>query len=868
MGQAARPSESVIRTPDQRVRVFVSSTLTELAEERAVVARAIEALRLTPVMFEQGARPHPPRAVYQAYLAQSDIFIGLYWQQYGWIGPEMEVSGLEDELELARSMPRLVYLKDPAPEREPRLAELIARISDEALISFRHFSTAAELSRLVSDDLAVLLSERYAAASPAPAATSVRGPQPLPVGRTSLVGREHAIDEVAGLLDRAEVRLLTLTGPGGVGKTRLAIAAADRTRDRFTAGIGFVPLAAVTEPEQVLAGIARQVGADLAGSDTPSTALAGQLGDERWLLILDNLEQVVGAASDIADLLTRCPNLAILATSRTVLDLRAEREYPVPPLPLPADPAAMSLSELAATPAVALFVDRARAVRYDFALTEHNAATVAEICRRLEGLPLAIELAAARTRLLSPAALLARLESSLDALGTGAMDLPERQRTLRATVEWSVDLLDGAERSLLETMAVFVDGWTIAAVADVAGIEEDRALDLTDALVRHSLIQLEHTDLGTRCEMLETVRAFVAERLMARSDALDLQRRHAAYCEAVARQADRPLRGDGQREWVQRLQVDAGNLAASVNWYLAHDPRPLPHLFRILWPFWSQRDHLLEARAWVEQLLPTAESLDTQARAELLWTATVTAREVGDDPAALAARARLAPLLADITDPYLHAASLLAMAWTSTMVGDMDGALHEALAALGEFRSGDEPLGTASSALTAGSLETSLGRHDDALHHLRDAYDLAMRLDNPWLAATSQVLLGSLALVRGEKQEARRLLDDGLDLSLAAYSTQLVTLCLATFAQLAFAEGDAERAALLAGAADELRRRAGLRVYPSLRAREAQLLERLRAALGEARFDKVFTAGKGLTRPEAVAAAHKGLTESPPPRPR
>jgi predicted ATPase len=661
------------------------------------------------------------------------------------------------------------------------------------------------------------------------------------------------------------VRLLTLTGPGGVGKTRLAIAAADQARDRFTAGVVFVPLAAVTEPEQVLAGIARQVGADLAGSDTPSTALAGQLGDERWLLVLDNLEQVVGAANDIGDLLARCPGLAILATSRTVLELRAEREYPVPPLPLPAHPGAMPLAELAATPAVALFVDRARAVRYDFALTEHNAATVAEICRRLEGLPLAIELAAARTRLLSPAALLTRLESSLDALGTGAMDLPERQRTLRATVEWSVDLLDGAERSLLEVMAVFVDGWTIAAAAEVAGIDEDRALDLTDALVRHSLIRLEHSDLGTRCEMLETVRAFLAERLAARSDALDIHRRHAAVCEALARQADRPLRGYGQREWVERLQVDAGNLAAAVNWLLAHDPRPLPHLFRVLWPFWSQRDHLLEARAWVERLLPTAESLDTRPRAELLWTATVTAREVGDDQAALAARARLAPLLADISDPYLHAASLLAMAWTSTMVGDMDGALHEALAALSEFRSGDEPLGTASAALTAGSLETSLGRHDDALHHLRDAYDLAIRLDNPWLAATSQVLLGTLALVRGEMRTARRLLDDGLDLSLAAYSTQLVTLCLATFAQLAFAEGNASRATLLAGAADELRRRAGLRVYPSLRAREAQLMERLRAALGEEAFDKAFASGNRLTRPEAVAAAHDDLTESPPP---
>ncbi|WP_179266282.1 ATP-binding protein [Asanoa hainanensis] len=834
----------------------MSSTLTELADERGVVGRAIEALRLIPVMFEQGARPHPPRAVYQAYLAQSDIFVGLYWEQYGWMGPEMDVSGLEDEFELATGLPRLVYVKVPAPNRDPRLADLITRIGDQALVTFRHFRTSDELNRLVSDDLAVLLSERFAAAR-----LAVVGPrggtQPLPVGRTSLVGRGQAIDEVAGLIEGPEVRLLTLTGPGGVGKTRLAVAAAERSRDHFGARVVFVPLADVTDPDQVVAGIARQVGADVASAATPITALAGQLGDERWLLVLDNLEQVIGAASDLGELLTRCPGLTIVATSRSVLELRAEREYPVPPLPLPADPATMSIEELAETPAVRLFVDRARAVRYDFALTPHNAVAVAEICRRLEGLPLAIELAAARTRLLSPAALLERLETSLDALGTGAMDLPVRQRTLRAAVEWSVDLLDAAERSLLETMAVFVDGWTIAASAEVAGISEDEALDLTDALVRHSLVQLDHADVGTRCRMLQTVRRFVAERLAARPDAADIQRRHAQTYAALAVTADRPLRGVGQRDWVERLQADAGNLAAAVRWHLANDQRPLPHLYRILWPFWSQRDHLADARTWVDQLLPAADSLDPQARAELLWTATVTAREVGDDEAALAHRARLAPLLPEIQDPYLHAATLLSMAWTSTMMGDIEGALREALAALAEFEPQNEPLGTASSALTAGSLETSTGRQDEALQHLRYAYDWAMRQDNAWLAATAQVLLAGLALVRGEKLNARMLLDDGLELSLAAYSTQLVTLCLATFAQLVFAEGNPERAALLAGAADGLRRRAGLRVYPSLRQREAVLTGRLREALGEADFDILFAKGGRLTRPEAVATAHE-----------
>src|SRR5215470_20341910 len=233
-------SEVIIRTPDQRLRVFVSSTLEELADERRAVSRAISALRMAPVMFELGAQPHPPQEVYRAYLTQSDVFVGLYWQRYGWIGPAMKISGLEDEFDLSRDLPRLLYIKAPAPSREPRLAELLDRIRDEASASYRTFRTPAELSRLVRDDLATLLSERFAAArtpaaAAAPSLAGARGPRPLPVSVTSLVGREHDVGEVADLISRPEVRLVTLTGPGGVGKTRLAVAVGERLRDRFDA---------------------------------------------------------------------------------------------------------------------------------------------------------------------------------------------------------------------------------------------------------------------------------------------------------------------------------------------------------------------------------------------------------------------------------------------------------------------------------------------------------------------------------------------------------------------------------------------------------------------------------------------------------
>ncbi|HEY1343495.1 MAG TPA: DUF4062 domain-containing protein [Streptosporangiaceae bacterium] len=850
--------EVVIRTPDRRLRVFVSSTLGELAEERRAVSRAISALRLTPVMFELGARPYPPAELYRAYLTQSDVFIGLYWQRYGQLVPGTQVSGLEEEFKLSGELPRLLYVKAPAADREPRLADLLARIKEESSASYRPFRTPAELGRLVRDDLAVLLSERFAAAGGRAAAAAppsppgARAPRPLPVSVTSLLGRERAIDEVARLMERSGARLVTLTGPGGVGKTRLAVAVGERLRHRFGAGTVFVPLEAVTDPGLVPAAIGRMAGADLARAGSPVEALAETFGDGAWLLILDNLEQVVQAAPGLGELLARCPRLMILATSRTVLGLRAEREYPVPPLALPAGPAAVPLEELESSPAVALFVDRARAVRPGFALTEGNAAAVAEICRRLEGVPLAIELAAARTRLLDPAALLDRLVASLDALGTGAVDLPERQRTLRATVGWSVGLLEDAERSLLEVAAVFVDGWTIQAAAQIAGLEEERALELSEALARHSLVYADSTGPGPRSRMLETVREFMAERLAARPDADQVGRRHAGYYRALAERADRPLRDTGQGEWLERLDAEAGNLAAAVRWYLAHDSGPVPHLFRVLWLFWLQRDLEGQARSWVEQFRP-AGPLDLQARAELGWVAAVMATDTGDDTAALAAGQRLAPLLAAIQDPLLHAVCQLARAWSLPIAGDLDGALREAAASLEELRGQHEPVFTAITVFTAGSLEMALGRYDDALCHLREARDLADVCGGDWFAAGSRVQLGILAVLRGRLDQARALIDEALDLSLAARSTRFVTLCLAGYARLALAEGDPERAARLKGAAEGLRQRVGLPAWPHVRRVEADLVAQLRQRLGAGRFDQAFTAGSGLTQREAVA---------------
>jgi predicted ATPase len=849
---------AAIRTPDQRLRVFVSSTLAELAEERAAVARAISTLRLTPVLFELGARPHPPRELYRAYLAQSDIFIGLYWQRYGWIGPGMDISGLEDEFRLSQSIPRLLYVKTPAPEQEPRLTAMIAELQTDGTDSYRSFRSPRELGRVVRDDLALLLSERFTTAdsradrSASPASTTDRrGSRSLPVTSTSLIGREHDVVEVSELLQTPEVRLVTLTGPGGIGKTRLAIAVGEQLDDRYPHGTVFVSLAAIAQPELVLPRIAAAVGATIDGARPPLDVLVEHFAEAPALLVLDNLEQVVAVAPELDQLLTRCPGLEILATSRAVLRLRAEREYPVGPLTVPVFSERPPMEALASLPAVRLFVDRAQAVRYDFALTEDNALAVVEICRRLDGLPLAIELAAARTRLLDPGVLLARLGSRLDALGTGPVDLPERQRTLRATVEWSVALLEGAERHMLATLSVFADGWTVDAAARVSDLTEDAALDLLDALAGHSLVHVDATDAGPRFRMLEAVRELAAERLGASADLADVERRHAEYFGALVENADWPA--ERQAEWAERLRTDEENLRIAIRWFLTHDIAPLPHIFRILWLFWQMRGRMPEGRAWIDEVQLRADALDDRAQAELLFTSAVTAVEVGDDDSALAAVDGLGRLEGRIDDPYLESAAQLAVSWILPIVDDFDGALQAASTALDGFRQQNEPF-MAFAALTVGTLEATLGRDDAAHAHLTEVNELGGQFDNNWLESSARTQLASLAVRAGRLDEARALVVESVDASEdTELSTLTVTFSLVASAQLALAEGDARRAAMALGAADGLRRRAGLRAWPSRRRGEAELVTRVAQEVDPQDFEDVLAAGSELSHREAVA---------------
>jgi hypothetical protein len=393
---AAPAGLPLISTPDQRLRVFVSSTLGELAEERRSARATISRMRLTPVMFEAGARTHPPRELYRAYLAQSDIFVGIYWRSYGWVAPDEEVSGLEDEYELAGDRPKLIYVK-AASDREPRLAELLQRVQADDRVSYKHFEDADELAELLADDLAVVLTERFTRSAPA-APGSLRA-EPLPVPVTPIVGRDGEVDAVVALLREQSVRLVTLIGPGGIGKTRLALAVAGAVSGADNLdGVWFVDLAAVTDPALVPEAIGARLGVRPERDAPVLDLLIERLRGRRVLLVLDNMEQVQAAAPDVARLLADCPGLTLLVTSRTALRLRGEQEISLTPLPTPPTDD-ISVDAVARSAAVELFVARARQVRPGFTLTTGNAAAVAELCRRLDGIPLALELAGGRPHL-------------------------------------------------------------------------------------------------------------------------------------------------------------------------------------------------------------------------------------------------------------------------------------------------------------------------------------------------------------------------------------------------------------------------------------------------------------------------------------
>jgi predicted ATPase len=701
-----------IRTPDQRLRVFVSSTLAELAAERAAVRKAIERLHLIPVMFEIGARPHPPRSLYRAYLAQSHVFVGIYGQRYGWVAPGEQVSGLEDEYRLAANLPQLLYVKDAAAPREPRLEELLDRVREDDRASYRPFSTARELAGLVQDDLVVLLTERFERGV-APAAPASRVPRPLrtgpPVPLTPTIGRDADIDAIVELLLTRRTRLVTITGPGGVGKSRLELELARRVTDGFADGVHLVPLEPISDPAAVLRTIADRLGIAGEGRRGLGELVASDLADRQLLLLLDNFEHVAEAAPDVATLLDSCPGVQVVVTSRRPLRVRGEHEYPLAPLEVPVDDTAGATR----TSGVELFVGRARSVRPDFALTPENLPAVAELVRRLDGLPLAIELAAARTRLLSPSALLTRLEERLDILSSGAVDLPERQRTLRATIDWSYQLLSADEQRLLDRLSVFAGPATIEAVDAVCSDPDGPdVLELLSSLLEKSLLLSTLAEDEPRVRLLFTVRLYAAERLAERDDAAEVADRHAAFF----------------LERVQDLDLLQSPSA----------PRSFDHLV-------AEVDDIRRA---MDRVLTRQDVVRCAAFAAATWAWFWLRGRIADVRPWFEAAARLATLPG--SDPADRGRLLYTTGHLRMLIGDAAAAERALLPALEAFELADDQLGVAATLTVLAAVDPDLGRMEQGYQRALAALEISERLDHPVVTGFAAAMLGSFCLVRGD----------------------------------------------------------------------------------------------------------------------
>jgi predicted ATPase len=873
---AASPA---IRTPDQRVRVFISSTLDELATERAAAREAIGRLRLIPVLFESGAHAHPPRELYRAYLAQSDVFVGLYWQHYGWVAPGMDISGLEDEYRLAGDRPRLIYVKSPASKREPRLTTLLDGVRDEGVVCYQRFATPEELSELLRNDLAVLLTEHFAQARRSPIGAStpslpaVSTSEPprtsldqrahhLPGQPTPLLGRDHEVAAVCALLRRDDVRLVTLTGPGGIGKTSLAVQVAADLVDAFPDGVWFVRLSALSDPALVVPTVAQTLGLREQGSQPFAEILREHLRERRLLLVLDNFEQVVGAAPEVAALLAAAPRLRVLVTSRVSLHLRGERDFPLAPLPLPDRGHLPSPERLTQYAAVALFVERAQAARPDFAVTAANAAAIAEICARLDGLPLALELAATRVKLLPPTALLARLSSRLTLLTGGPRDLEERQRTMRATIAWSVELLSPAERILFRRLAVFVGGCTLEAAEAVCAAPEGAeplAIDLLDglgALVDQSLIQ-QYEEGGTpRVGMLQVVREFALERLEQSDDATALHQAHAACFQALGAEAEPHMWGFGQAEWVRRLEREHDNLRAALSRLRDHgEAASALRLTVAIGRFWFIRSHYEEGARWLESLLAAPGTIAPTLRMRALSRAGTLAWLRGD-AARLGQLAEEAMALAHAAGDDVEGGALAWQlhAFASLLDGQLDLAVAYAEQAVAAARQagvrgtlGPVLFVQGNALLMQGDLERAQAAAAEALELWRARGDEDGQ-------ATCLELMGEVACRQGDAAGGRRQAEAALALFQRLEDPTGLAVTLLLLAGVSALEGQFARAGRLFGFADSMvghsTALSGM-TQPSVEAplRSAQDM------LGQEAWAAAVAAGRALSLEEAVAEA-------------
>jgi predicted ATPase/class 3 adenylate cyclase len=698
-----------------------------------------------------------------------------------------------------------------------------------------------------------------------PPLKSLGAPTRLPVPLTPLVGRDAALEQLRAALTRPEVRLVTLTGTGGVGKTRLALAAAAALDQAFPHGVFFVALAAVRDAGVMWKTIAD--GLDVAGDGPAVDAVTGYLRDRRALLVLDNLEQLDGAAGAVAGLLAAAPGLTVLATSRRPLHLHGEQELPVPPLEVPGEG---ETEEVAGSGAARLFVQQAAMVRPGFALTAANAGDIAAICRRLDGLPLAIELAASRVRLLAPRALLARLRHSLD-LAAADVGQPSRQQTLRNLIAWSYDLLPPDLAEAFRRAGVFAGGCDLDALAAIAVAEPgpetgSDPLQLAAGLLDVSLITVtEGADGEPRVGMLETIREYALDRAEQAGEAGDARRRHAQYYAGVAERADKQLRGAGPAYLValDQLEAEHDNLRAALSWSLetaAADPAGDAEraatglrLVQALALFWYQHGYATEGRRWLERAIElTAEDGGAPLAQAAHWLG-VLLQQQGEQQAALSFLERSLAIWRDLGDRDQQARELNSLGITHHYLGDLDTAraLLEDSAAISRELGSDMRLAAALTNL--GQLESDAGHFDRATQVLREALALDRKQGDMLGVAIDQQSLAGVSLRAGRAREARDFLSATFEFVVSAGNTQLLFTTLEMSACVAAELGESLRAARLAGAAEAGRAVAGMPTEEF----DAALIERFlapaRATVAPQEWDAELAAGRALTQPQAAA---------------
>jgi predicted ATPase/DNA-binding winged helix-turn-helix (wHTH) protein/predicted negative regulator of RcsB-dependent stress response len=716
----------------------------------------------------------------------------------------------------------------------------------------------------------------------------------LPIPRTSLIGREREVADASEFLLQPDVRLLTLTGAGGAGKTRLAIAVASAIAPKFAAGVQFVGLASITDAGLVASALAKSLNLQQVPNRTVPQLLRGYLQDsEPFLFLLDNFEQVLTAGTLVADILAACPSLKVLVTSRACLRIYGEQEFPVSPLEQ--------------NSAVQLFVQRATAVRPNFVVTADNSTTIPEICSRLDGLPLAIELAAARTKLLSPKAILERLESRLQLLTGGALDLPERQQTLRNTIDWSHGLLNEAEQKLFRRFAVFVGGCTLEGAEAICNTGLDLGIDLFDglsSLVDKNLVQrMDLFDSEARFTMLETIREYALEHLVSTGEEAATRRAHAAYCLVLAEEGNPELSSTERAAWLDRCDLEIDNFRYALDWLFSHQELDWGlRLSMALFRYWDMREHMTEGRTRLETILRLAGAGHAKERAKVCIFLGALANAQGDFVAAKTFIEQSLSLYEKLKDRRGIGASLNALGVSARDLGEYDAAQRNLERSLECWRTLPDQLAVARSLHNLANVarvrgdyaraQTALNEatqifekvhdHSGAAWSINQQGDIARVQGNVgaagdyykraltafreagdrWGCARSLADLGYVYCGQGKYEAARGAYREALEVFAELGHKRGIARALEGFACLAATRGQAERALKLAGAAEHLRR---LISAPLPQAEQAELREKLSTAwklLGQPEGKNAWAEGGAMNIESAI---HYSLQEPPSP---